>query len=232
MNEISPLSSNKVLCKAVNIRKTFENRSSLEVLTGVDLTLHIGEMVAIVGSSGTGKTTLLHILGTLDQPTSGNLDFNGQNVFSLEDKDLSKFRNRTIGFVFQAHHLLPEFNALENVMLPGLIANRPNGPLLAEAKELLCRVGLPARLNHKVGELSGGEQQRVALARAIILKPSLLLADEPTGNLDPKTGEKVFELIKELNSAYSLTTVVVTHNHKLAARMDRCLTMDDGTLHE
>lgn len=232
MNDTSPSSSKGFLCEAVNIRKTFMGQNSLEVLTGVDLTLKTGEQVAIVGSSGTGKTTLLHILGTLDRPTSGSLNFNGQNVFSMEDQILSNFRNQSIGFVFQLHHLLPEFSALENVMLPGLIAERPKGLLMEEAKELLSQVGLPARLNHKVGELSGGEQQRVALARAIILKPSLLLADEPTGNLDPKTGEKVFELIMKMNQTYNLTTIMVTHNHELAQSLDRCLTMADGKLHE
>ncbi len=232
INEATPTSTNGFLCKADNIRKSFIGQNSLEVLAGVDLSLKIGEQVAIVGSSGTGKTTLLHILGTIDRPTSGNLYFADQDVFSLEDQPLSQFRNQSIGFVFQFHHLLPEFSALENVMLPGLIAERPKKILSEEAKQLLSQVGLPDRLHHKVGELSGGEQQRVALARAIILKPSLLLADEPTGNLDPKTGDKVFELIKDLNQAYNLTTVMVTHNHDLAASLDRCLTMSDGKLHE
>jgi lipoprotein-releasing system ATP-binding protein len=209
-----------------------EGRHFLEVLKGVDLTIAKGEMIAIVGVSGTGKTTLLHVLGTLDRPTAGTWYHRGENIFKRSDAELSLFRNRTIGFVFQFHHLLPEFTALENVMMPGLIAGRDKKELLDISFALLEKVGLVDRSSHKVGELSGGEQQRVALARAIILKPALLLADEPTGNLDPRTGYRVFELIQEMNAAFSLSIVMVTHNHELAARLDRRYTMDGGKLHE
>jgi len=220
------------LLEATDIRKDFVGgKHHLQVLDGVNLSLAQGELVAIVGSSGTGKTTLLHILGTLERPATGSLLLQGEDVFARDDKDLSAFRNRTIGFVFQFHHLLPEFTALENVMMPGLIAEREKKALSDEAMDLLAKVGLAGRLYHKVGELSGGEQQRVALARAIIMKPALLLADEPTGNLDTKTGLKVFDLIGEMNAAFALTTVMVTHNHDLARRMDRCLTLADGKLH-
>ncbi|HSR36109.1 MAG TPA: ABC transporter ATP-binding protein, partial [Desulfurivibrionaceae bacterium] len=174
----------------------------------------------------------LHILGTLDRPSGGTLLHQGNDIFSLDDQRLSAFRNQRIGFVFQFHHLLPEFTALENVMLPGMIAEEPHAELMDRAGGLLDRVGLGDRTRHKVGELSGGEQQRVAIARALIMKPALLLADEPTGNLDPKTGEKVFSLMQELNEALGLATVMVTHNHTLARRMDRCLTLADGLLHE
>ncbi len=221
-----------LLLEATNLRKDFEGgQHHLQVLDGVNLSLAQGELVAIVGSSGTGKTTLLHILGTLERPSTGSLLLQGEDVFARDDKELSAFRNRTIGFVFQFHHLLPEFTALENVMMPGLIAGLDKKDLSNEAIDLLAKVGLASRLHHKVGELSGGEQQRVALARAIIMKPALLLADEPTGNLDTKTGLRVFDLIGEMNVAFALTTVMVTHNHDLARRMDRCLTLADGKLH-
>ncbi|MCF6290319.1 MAG: ABC transporter ATP-binding protein [Desulfobacterales bacterium] len=213
------------LCKSYD---TGTNR--IEVLTGLDLSLTRGEMVAIVGVSGTGKTTLLHILGTLDRPDSGSLSYHGQDLFSKNDLQLSAFRNKTIGFVFQFHHLLPEFTALENVTMPGRIARWPLERVESEAAEVLTRVGLDNRMDHKVGELSGGEQQRVALARALVMKPALLLADEPTGNLDSKTGRKVFDLIQEMGHQYSLSTVMVTHNLDLARQMDRCLTLTDGRL--
>lgn len=220
------------LFTAQGIVKYFHSPQQIEVLRGVDLTIHPGEMIAIVGTSGTGKTTLLHILGTLDRPSLGTLHYDNTDIFALDDQKLSAFRNRTIGFVFQFHHLLPEFTALENIMLPGLIAANPREPLEQEAMELLDRVGLRNRALHKIGELSGGEQQRVALARALIMKPALLLADEPTGNLDPKTGATVFGLIKELNQAMQLATVMVTHNLQLASQMDRCFTLTEGRLHE
>lgn len=231
MTEFSTPAPGSPLCKAANIQKFFPGNNKLEVLKKVDIELTTGELIAVVGSSGTGKTTLLHILGTLEKPTGGSLHFQNTDVTTLDDTALSRFRNKVIGFVFQFHHLLPEFSALENIMLPGLIAGRPRNELLTDARELLSQVGLSNRMQHKVGELSGGEQQRVALARAIIMRPALLLADEPTGNLDPKTGRRVFDLIREMNAAYSLTTVMVTHNHELAAEMDRCLTLADGELH-
>ncbi|MDA8165937.1 MAG: ABC transporter ATP-binding protein [Desulfobacteraceae bacterium] len=221
-----------VYFQAVGLEKSFqEGASRLEVLQGVDLTIARGERIAIVGASGTGKTTLLHVLGTIDRPDGGAWLFRGEDIFRRSDAELSLFRNRTMGFVFQFHHLLPEFTALENVMMPGLIAGLEKNGLAEEAVVLLTKVGLAQRTTHRVGELSGGEQQRVALARAIIMKPALLLADEPTGNLDPKTGFRVFELIQELNAAYAISVIMVTHNPDLAARMDRCLTLAEGKLH-
>ena len=204
----------------------------LEVLKDINLTLATGKMAAIVGASGCGKTTLLHILGTLDRPSSGNLLFENNDVFKKTNIELALFRNRTVGFVFQFHHLLPEFSALENIMMPGMIGGADRAEITDEANELLKKVGLSNRSNHRIGELSGGEQQRVALARAMIMKPALLLADEPTGNLDAKTGDKVFDLLQEIHSTRSMSTVMVTHNHELAGRMDRCLTLADGKLHE
>ena len=218
--------------EARDIYKEYRNHGSLQVLAGVNLRLVAGEMVAVVGASGTGKTTLLHILGALDQPSQGQLFYRGENVFEKTPDQLALFRNQVVGFVFQFHHLLPEFNALENVLLPGLIAGQKRSGLVGYAEYLLERVGVLNRSTHKVGELSGGEQQRVALARALIMKPAVLLADEPTGNLDPKTGRKVFELIRELSETLSLATVMVTHNLDLARRMSRCLTLRDGGLHE
>lgn len=200
-----------------NLVKNYGDRTrNIEVLKGVDLDLEKGEMIAIIGASGTGKSTLLHLLGALDRPTDGTLLYKGDNVYDLTDLQLAEFRNKTIGFVFQFHHLLPEFTALENAIMPGMIRGNNKSKLMDQGKELLVKVGLEKRFDHKIGELSGGEQQRVALARAIIMKPALLLADEPTGNLDPKTGDKVFELIQEMNQDFDLTTVMVTHNHQLA----------------
>ncbi|KPK23842.1 MAG: ABC transporter ATP-binding protein [Desulfobacterales bacterium SG8_35_2] len=204
----------------------------IDVLKGVDLHLPQGEMIAIVGASGTGKTTLLHILGTLDRPTAGMLFYSGVEVLKKNDMELSVYRNKAIGFVFQFHHLLPEFTALENVMMPGLIAGHDKKQMAEEAADILGKVRLSERIQHKVGELSGGEQQRVALARAIIMKPLLLLADEPTGNLDTKTGYKVFNLLQEMSAEYSLSAVMATHNLELAGEMDRCLTLAEGKLHE
>lgn len=219
--------------QAIGIEKYYEEVGNrIEVLKGVDLHLPQGEMVAIVGASGTGKTTLLHILGTLDRPTAGKLLYDGVEVLKKNDVELSAYRNKTVGFVFQFHHLLPEFTALENVMMPGLIAGRDKNEMTEEAGEILEKVRLADRLQHKVGELSGGEQQRVALARAIILKPLLLLADEPTGNLDTKTGYKVFQLLQEMSAEYSLSAVMVTHNLELAREMNRCLTLAEGKLEE
>ncbi|OGR01295.1 MAG: ABC transporter ATP-binding protein [Deltaproteobacteria bacterium RIFOXYD12_FULL_55_16] len=218
--------------EARDIFKEYCEHGSLQVLAGVNLRLVAGEMVAVVGASGTGKTTLLHILGALDHPSRGQVFCRGENVFEKTADQLALFRNQVIGFVFQSHNLLPEFNALENVLLPGLIAGQQRSALAGYAEYLLERVGVLTRSTHKVGELSGGEQQRVALARALIMKPAVLLADEPTGNLDPKTGLKVFELIQELSETLSLATVMVTHNLILARRMSRCLTLRDGGLYE
>jgi lipoprotein-releasing system ATP-binding protein len=226
-------SINKPAFQAKGITKTFvQGPTRLEVLRGVDLDLTRGEMVAIIGASGSGKTTLLQILGGLDYPTSGSMLYNDEDIFLKGDRKLSEFRNQTIGFVFQFHHLLPEFTALENTVMPGMIAGMGHKELMERGHHLLDQVGLADRTKHKIGELSGGEQQRVALARAIIMKPTLLLADEPTGNLDPDTGNMVFELIRKLNREMGLITVMVTHNYELAERMDRCLSLEKGILQE
>jgi len=219
--------------QAIGIEKYYtEVGQKIEALQDIDLQFNTGDMIAVVGASGTGKTTLLHILGTLDQPTDGKLLYGGIDILAKNDTDLSAYRNKAIGFIFQFHHLLPEFTALENVMMPGLIAGLDRQKVADDASDILTKVKLSHRVKHKVGELSGGEQQRVALARAIIMKPSLLLADEPTGNLDTKTGYKVFQLLQEMSEDYSLSAVMVTHNLELAGKMDRCLTLADGKLHE
>ena len=216
-----------------DLKKSFQNGGvSIDVLQGVNLDLGIGETVAIVGASGIGKSTLLHILGTLDRPDSGTLEFQGEDVFLYNDFKLAQFRNRTIGFVFQFHHLLPEFSALENAMMPALINGFDKADASKAAEEILVRVGLQDRLNLRVGKLSGGEQQRVALARALVLKPAVLLADEPTGNLDNINSDQVHQLVLELNRELSMTLVVVTHNMELASYMSRCVTIADGRLQD
>ena len=202
----------------------------VRVLTGLDLEIAAGERVAIVGESGVGKSTLLHILGTLDRPTGGEVWFDGENLTSKSDRDLAHFRNREIGFIFQFHHLLPDFSALENVMMPSLIARTGTEAARRRATELLERVGLAERLTHKPGELSGGEQQRVAVARALVQEPRAVLADEPTGNLDPVTGEGVQALLMELNRERNITLVVVTHSVSLAQAMDRTLRLSGGRI--
>jgi lipoprotein-releasing system ATP-binding protein len=200
----------------------------VEVLKGADLIFSRGEKAAIVGASGVGKTTLLHILGTLDRPTAGKVLYEGKDIYTLNEKDLALFRNREIGFVFQFHHLLPEFSALENTMMPCLIQGIPKKESASRAEAILTLVGLKERLTHKPGELSGGEQQRVAVARALVLGPKVLLADEPTGNLDTKTGESVFDLLRELNQIKGITLIVVTHNIKLAEKLSRQIQLVDG----
>ena len=200
----------------------------LSVLSNVNLSLDRGDMVAVVGASGVGKSTLLQILGTLDLPSSGSIRFDGEELTRMSPARLAEFRNRKIGFVFQFHHLLPEFTAEENVMMPALIQRVPRAVAQRRAADILGRVGLSRRLTHKPSELSGGEQQRVALARALFLEPALLLADEPTGNLDRRTGEEIHELFLELNRERGSTLLVVTHNPDLAAIMPRCLRMIDG----
>lgn len=200
----------------------------VSVLRRVDLSLQPGDMAAIVGASGVGKSTLLHVLGTLDLPTSGSIRFNDEELTRMVPSRLAEFRNREIGFVFQFHHLLPEFTALENVMMPAMIQRIPRAEAKRRAREILENVGLGKRLTHRPSELSGGEQQRVALARAMVMQPSLLLADEPTGNLDRRTGEEIHRLFLELNQAHGSTLLVVTHNPELAAMMPRCLRMLDG----
>ena len=211
------------------LEKTFKNNGILvPVLSAVDLDIFSGETLAVVGASGVGKSTFLHILGTLERPSGGKVLWDGADVFAMEDKPLAAFRNRKVGFVFQFHHLLPEFNALENVMMPALIARQPQALAREKAEAILVRVGLRERLTHRVTTLSGGEQQRVAVARALVLEPEVLLADEPTGNLDPKSGARVQELILELNRERGLTSVIVTHNLELAQALDRRITLMDG----
>jgi lipoprotein-releasing system ATP-binding protein len=204
----------------------------IEVLRGIDLDLAPGALVSIVGASGVGKSTLLHLLGTLDVPTRGSIAFDGVDVTSLSPGALATFRNQSIGFVFQFHHLLPEFTALENVMMPGLIARWARKDCTARAVAMLERVGLSERLHHRPGELSGGEQQRVALARALLLSPRLLLGDEPTGNLDTRTGQAMHDLFFELNRELGMTLLLVTHNNELAGRAYRKLRMIDGQVVE
>jgi lipoprotein-releasing system ATP-binding protein len=200
----------------------------IKVLDSLDITVERGEMLAIVGASGVGKSTFLQVVGTLDFPTSGKVHYNGRDIFALPAAQIARFRNASIGFVFQFHHLLPEFTALENTMMPGLIQRVPRPEAEARAREILDEVGLSDRLTHKPGELSGGEQQRVALARALVLEPALILADEPTGNLDPATGEGIHELFFRLNRERGVTVVMVTHNQALAERMSRRYVMEAG----
>lgn len=203
---------------------------TLPVLKGINLTIQRGELIAVVGASGAGKSTLLHILGLLDRPTKGTVQFEGQDLFGFSEAAQAEFRNKRIGFVFQFHHLLPEFTALENACMPALIQRRQPNEVENEAIAILKEVGLSERLHHKPGELSGGEQQRVAVARALLQKPDLVLADEPTGNLDTHTGEALFSLMRELNKARGTTFVIVTHNDKLSAQADRIVHMQDGQI--
>ena len=202
------------------------------MLKGITLEITCGKMLAIVGASGVGKSTLLHILGALDRPTSGTVEFNGEQIFNQSDNQLAKFRNQNVGFVFQFHHLLPEFTAVENVRLPGLIIGNSTETATSRAIEALTDFGLGHRLSHRPGELSGGEQQRVAIARAILNNPALVLADEPTGNLDTHTGQGVFQLLRDLNQTKGTTFVLVTHNEALAAQADHILRMVDGQLEQ
>ncbi|MBF0110059.1 MAG: ABC transporter ATP-binding protein [Magnetococcales bacterium] len=219
------------LLEAQGLTKSFSSGSRLtEVLKGVDLTLHSGEMSALLGVSGSGKSTLIQILGSLDRPTSGHVFLDGVDVFSLGSRELSRHRNRKIGFIYQFHRLLPEFSAIENVAMPLLIGRLPRNQSLARAEESLSQVGLTHRLHHRPGQLSGGEQQRVAIARAIVTNPVLLLADEPTGNLDQATATQVFSLLKTLNRTMSLTCLMVTHNGDLAKQSDRCFHLENGNL--
>jgi lipoprotein-releasing system ATP-binding protein len=201
----------------------FLNGKRIDVLSDVSLKIERGELVSLVGASGSGKSTFLHVVGTLDAPAAGTMHFLGRSIFDLNDAQLADFRNRSIGFVFQTHYLLPEFTAVENVAMPALIARQDKRQSMRRATELLDRVGLKERAEHRPGELSGGESQRVALARALMLSPQLLLADEPTGNLDPSTGEGIHQLLRELNRDLHVTAVVVTHNEILAQSMPRRL---------
>ncbi len=214
-----------MIIKAEGIVKSF---GTLKVLKGISISVAEREVVSIMGSSGAGKTTLLQILGTLSTPDEGSLEISGTDVLSLSAKDLSAFRNKNVGFVFQAHHLLPEFTALENVMIPAFIAGKKEKEARPRAEALLSDMGLSERLNHKPSELSGGEQQRVAIARALMNNPSILFADEPSGNLDSRTKEEIHRLFFDLRNRYGQTTVIVTHDPSLAGMCDRTLHMKDG----
>ncbi|MBZ0113993.1 MAG: ABC transporter ATP-binding protein [Thermoanaerobaculia bacterium] len=219
--------------EARGVVKTFVDAGRrVEVLRGIDLSIQPGERIAIVGPSGSGKSTLLHILGGLDVPDEGEVTVGGQEVARLDGRALARFRNLQVGFVFQFHQLLPDFDALENVMLPGRIAGRPFDWIRQRAEELMAEVGLKQRQDHYPSELSGGERQRVALCRALLLEPPLLLADEPTGNLDPETGDHVFELLRSMASRHGTTMVLVTHNPEIADRCGRVLLLDEGLLGE
>ena len=211
--------------------KGFDNSNArIDILKGVNIDLNAGETLAIVGASGIGKSTLLHILGALDRPDSGTYYFKGEDIFLFDQTRLARFRNKTVGFVFQFHYLLPEFSALENTMMPALISGQSKNKARAFSEAMLVRVGLKDRLNFRIAKLSGGEQQRVALARSLVLKPEILLADEPTGNLDKKNSEYIHQLFLELNQELNMTLVVVTHNTELASYMSRIMTIVDGKL--
>ena len=219
------------ILSARGLKKTYVmGKRSLEVLRGVDLVMESGDFVALCGASGTGKSTLLHLIGGLDSPNAGEIVFDGLNVTRLSDRALTDFRNRRVGFVFQAYHLLPELTALENVCLPARIARRPLAATVKRAAELLERVGLQDRLDHQPAELSGGEQQRVAIARALINEPALLLADEPTGNLDSRTGADILALLQSLRADGKTTLVIATHDTKVAANAPRVIHLVDGMI--
>ena len=221
------------LIRTEGLRRFFATGDgSIEVLRRIDLTIQRGERIAILGNSGVGKSTLLHILGTLDHPSEGRVTFLGEDLFAKDPVELARFRNRQLGFIFQSHHLLPEFDALENVMMPGLIGGLSFDEMRERASRLLIEVGLEHRITHPVTKLSGGERQRVAVARALVLEPALLLADEPTGNLDPKTADQVLELLLEMNRVHGTALVVVTHSPGIAARLGRRVVLVDGYVEE
>ncbi len=215
------------MIKGYDIHKSY---GKLHVLKGVDLEIQKGEIVSIVGKSGAGKSTLLHILGTLDKADTGQLEVNGQDISSLSKRQLSAFRNSNIGFIFQFHHLLPEFSALENVCIPAFIGNKSEDWAIQRATELLSYLGLAERLDHKPGQLSGGEQQRVAVARALINEPAIVFADEPSGNLDSASSQELHQMLFKLRDDFQQTFIIVTHNEELAAMSDRKLVMEDGLL--
>jgi lipoprotein-releasing system ATP-binding protein len=221
------------LLEARDLHKSYWlGAKEIHVLRGASFALRAGEMASLVGPSGVGKSTFLHVVGTLDPPTGGSVLYDGEDAFGMGEEQLARFRNRNVGFVFQFHYLLPEFTALQNTAMPGLISRLPREEAEATARQMLELVGLAHRLDHRPGELSGGEQQRVALARALVLKPRLLLADEPTGNLDEATGEGIHQLLVELNQRLGTAAIVVTHNQRLAERMPRRLRLQDGLVVE
>jgi len=223
--------SHDLLLDVAGLTKRYvRDHAATEVLREVSFTVARGDVLAVVGPSGAGKSTLLHILGTLDRPSAGTVLYRGDNLFARHPKALAAYRNRNVGFIFQFHHLLPELSALENAMMPALIAGEERRSAAQRAGQLLSRMGLAGRLGHTQGELSGGEQQRVAVARALVMQPELVLADEPTGNLDSHTGEEVFSLLLELNREMAITLIVVTHNEDFARRMPRCITLVDGRI--
>jgi lipoprotein-releasing system ATP-binding protein len=222
--------SDGILIRAVDLSKGYGEQHRIEVLSSLNLEVRAAEKVVILGQSGVGKSTLLHILGALDRPSTGKVFFDGIDLTALDERRVAAFRNRQIGFVFQFHHLLPDFSALENTMMPALIGGMKWDQADTRAREVLGRVGLEHRLHHKPGELSGGEQQRVAVARATVLAPRAILADEPTGNLDPGTAEEVHRLLMDLNREHGITLVIVTHNERLAALADRVLQLRNGRL--
>jgi lipoprotein-releasing system ATP-binding protein len=219
------------LIHARSLSKSYNDGKRIDVLADLDLEVAAGETIAIIGQSGVGKSTLLHVLGTLDRPTGGTVLFDGVDVFRLSEREQATLRNREIGFIFQFHHLLPDFTALENVMMPALIRGMGASEAEPRARAVLERVGLGERLTHKPGELSGGEQQRVAVARAVALSPRVIFADEPTGNLDPETGAEVHTLLIDLNRDHNITLVIVTHNDALSRLVHRTLRLHNGQLH-
>src|ERR1700733_8184386 len=221
--------SQDAIVQARDLTKIYRTAASgVAVFEGLNLEVARGRLIAVIGPSGAGKSTLLHLLGGLDEPTRGTVLFGGRSLFAMNDAERSRFRNRHVGFVFQFHHLLPEFTAVENTMMPGLIRGDAKSASELDAKRILERVGLGHRLTHKVGELSGGEQQRVAIARALVGGPQLLLADEPTGNLDHRTGEHIFQMFRELHRERDLTSVIVTHNERVAVQCDEVWELDAG----
>ncbi|MCZ6464319.1 MAG: ABC transporter ATP-binding protein [Proteobacteria bacterium] len=221
------------LIRVEGLCKSFEmGDTRIDVLSGLDLRIRRGETVAVVGQSGVGKTTLLQILGTLDHPTSGSVHLDGEEVFTKNGAELARLRSRSLGFVFQFHHLLPEFDSLENVMMPGLIAGVPAAEMRGRAMKMLEEVGLAHRITHPIGKLSGGERQRVAVARALVMDPPLVLADEPTGNLDPTIGDQIAELLLEMNRTRGTTLVVATHSERMAQKLGRTLVLSEGRLDE
>ena len=223
MNNLQPMITVRDLCKSFRT-----GLGVVDVLKGVSMEIRASERIAIMGASGAGKTTFMHLLGGLDRPSSGSIDFEGRDIFSFGSRQLDAFRNRSVGFVFQFHQLLPEFTALENVMMPAMISRAPVVEARSRAKRMLEAVGLSHRVTHKPGQLSGGEQQRVAIARALVMSPRLLLADEPTGNLDSVTSGEILSLLDRLHDEHDLTMIVVTHSKSVADRMDRVVNMVDG----